>query len=162
MKNCNQNMENMNKSKLSLETEYVKPDKPKTTINEREESSSLKSDIKSTFKKFSQANSLKAVTKSCKSDDWVLRIYWFVVFLGGSAIGCYLLYILIDGYISFEITTKISSCTNCKPTFPDITVCNINPLSMIKDTGIGDYAAYEEEMIQRFEPEISNISLATG
>ena len=88
--------------------------------------------VKVLTKSFFASTSLKGISKVTKADTWKFRILWLVATLIGFGCGLYFLVTLILQYMSYSVVTNVESCTDCKPEFPDVTVCNLNSINFME------------------------------
>lgn len=91
--------------------------------------------FKQHIKQFGTTTSIKGISKIIKSECLVLKVIWFVAVITGATIAIYFLSTLIVNYFSYALYTKMSICNDCHAPFPDITVCNLNPLALTARAG---------------------------
>ena len=87
--------------------------------------------IKEHLKLYCQATSVKGVSKAVKSKHVPSRLLWLLAVFCGACIAGFLLVTLVMAYLKFESSAQIIQCSNCKPQFPDVTVCNLHPLALL-------------------------------
>lgn len=86
---------------------------------------------KSTVIKFMETSSIKGLPRIVRAPNPVLRIVWLLGFLFGMAMAIYYLYALLAVYFSHTSVTSISE-GHSNVSFPDVTVCNLNPISNLE------------------------------
>ena len=82
-----------------------------------------------TLSQFGQTTSLKGISRSVKSTHKCLRILWIVGFFLGLVAGIYQLSAIISLYLSHPVVTESKQGSPGSTTFPDVTLCNLNPTS---------------------------------
>lgn len=87
--------------------------------------------IKEHLKQFGATTSVKGISKVLKSKSTGVKILWMFAILAGASIATYQLSIFLVKYFSYSVYTKVSFCNDCLPPFPDVTFCNLNPVSLI-------------------------------
>ena len=87
--------------------------------------------IKTHLKNYGEQTSVKGVSKAIRSEHYGLKIIWLLACLGGASLAIFQLIILLSSYFEYATITQISQCSDCSPEFPDVTVCNLNPLSLV-------------------------------
>ncbi len=110
---------------------------------------------------FARATSVKGVSRAVHTRNQFLRGMWITAFLFGFGMAAFLLYAICSTYASNETVTMIDEI-NSRPTFPDVTVCNLNPFVALDDEeiSINDYAWFMWLLRQNIS--ISNIKNITG
>ena len=109
--------------------------------------------VKDLTRSFLQATSLKGISKISKEKTWRFRFMWILGTLVGFGIGLYFIVTLVVQYLEFKVVTNIESCTDCKPRFPDITVCNLNMVNWIEylsSTSFEEFTSHVHDL----EPEL--------
>ncbi len=89
---------------------------------------------------FAQSTSVKGVSRAVRTGSLCLRFMWIIALFFGFGIAIFLLCDIFGLYIANETVTNIDE-VNHKPTFPDVTVCNLNPFLTLEDErlSINDY-----------------------
>ena len=82
---------------------------------------------------FLSTTSIKGVAKAKKSDKKCLCIVWLIATLIGMGIGTYLIVNLLISFFNYESGTKVEFCNDCRPPFPDITICHVNPMQYLQE-----------------------------
>ena len=77
-----------------------------------------------------------------RASSVVHRILWVLSFVIGTSVALYLLIGLFSLYASYSVTLGVSTEEGAEPPFPDVTVCNLNPL-WNSGTGWGLHASIE-------------------
>ncbi|ESN91481.1 hypothetical protein HELRODRAFT_165520 [Helobdella robusta] len=85
--------------------------------------------IKSELLKFGEGSSVKGVAKIFKSKDVIPRLLWLFFFLSSSVFMIYLLHKLFIEFYTYPIITKYGEQIGHNVTFPDVTLCNLDPLA---------------------------------
>lgn len=108
------------------------------------------------LRRFAKTTSLKGVGRAYTSSFLGLRLLWGVCVLGcsaGAAVQCY--YLLID-YLNMSTVSNISQLNIASyvsdgggDTLPDITVCNLNPISSTNITNFLDVKNFYEMVENR-------------
>ena len=112
---------------------------------------SLKSELIETGKQYLKNTSIKGISKAAKTKSWFLMIVWILGTIAGLGCAVSLVFTLTSAYFNYNTVVKISTCTDCVPEFPDITVCNMNNLGAMKDiAGVNSYTSYINEIEQLF------------
>lgn len=75
---------------------------------------------------------MKGLPRIVRAPNPLLRMIWLLGFLFGMAMAIYYLYALLAVYLSHTSVTSISE-GHSNVTFPDVTVCNLNPISNLED-----------------------------
>ena len=117
-------------------------DRPKIYPDTCQDKESLKCEIKKTLKTFLQTTSLKGVSKTAKTNGMPMRIIWILGTLIGLTCALFLICNVCIAYFNYDTVVLIENCVNCKPDFPDITVCNLNILPRLEDFDILSYRGY--------------------
>ena len=84
--------------------------------------------VKKELDHFCHTTSIKGVSKTANAKVISLRIMWLVVLLGGMAIGIWQLARITSLYFTYPTATSIRKEKLDIP-FPDVTVCNLQPIS---------------------------------
>jgi len=77
---------------------------------------------------YAEHSTIKCLPKLVHSKSMPHKVLWLFTFVSGVAIGLYLLSGLWNTYFSYQVTLSISAKEEGRPPFPDVTVCNLNPL----------------------------------
>ena len=126
----------------------LKIDNPGGTVSKM---ASLKSELIDTGKQYLKTTSIKGISKAAKTKSWLLMTVWILGTIAGLGCVVFLVFTLTRAYFNYDTVVKISTCTDCNPEFPDITVCNLNNLGVVKDiAGIQSYSDYIREIEQLF------------
>jgi len=91
-------------------------------------SKSSNNSFKSLFRAYAERSSIKCLPRLIHAKSPLHKVLWFITFIVGGSVASYLLSGLIRTYISYETTLSVTAKEGGKPPFPDITVCNLNPL----------------------------------
>ncbi len=104
------------------------------------------SSVKPYLLDFAQTTSMKGVSRAVRSGSLCLRAMWILAFMFGFGMAAYLLYEIFKIYTSNETVTNIAE-NSSRPTFPDITLCNLNPFVALHDEtiSVNDYFKYLSE-----------------
>ena len=103
--------------------------------------------IKTVLRTYVETTSLKGVPKIFKSKSIPLRILWGIAFLFGFAVALLFLINLFTNFMSNQVTTNMKLCNDCKAPFPDLTVCNLNPLGSIQGLeGLQTFSSYVDQL----------------
>ena len=86
-----------------------------------------KSSVKRTLRSYAETTTVKGVPKVLKSQKLPLKILWFSAVVIGGSMAAYQLAILLIKYFQYPTTTKLKEVQD-RPGYPDITLCNLNPL----------------------------------
>ena len=105
--------------------------------------SSLKGEMKQAAVSFATSTSVKGISRAMKAESIPLKIIWILGALAGLGLGLYLICNITISYFRFETVTKITDCVTCKPSFPDVTVCNLNVLASLAEYNNLTYEEYE-------------------
>ena len=84
--------------------------------------------VKKELDHFFHTTSIKGVSKTANAKEIALRIMWLVVLLGGLAVGIWQLVRITSFYFTYSTATSIRKEKRDIP-FPDVTVCNLQPIS---------------------------------
>ena len=68
-----------------------------------------------------------------KAESVSLKAVWVLGTLCGLAVGLFLLCRVTISFYRQETVTTNEKCADCKPTFPDVTVCNLIILASLAD-----------------------------
>ncbi|ESO08915.1 hypothetical protein HELRODRAFT_168835 [Helobdella robusta] len=79
--------------------------------------------------KYGENTSVRGIPKFFKSKDIFLKLLWLVFFLGSTAVMIYLLVLLFTRYYSWPVASKYGEKIGHNLAFPDITICNLDPLA---------------------------------
>ena len=86
-----------------------------------------KSSVKRTLRSYAETTTVKGVPKVLKSQKLPLKILWFSAVVIGGSMAAYQLANLLIKYFQYPTTTKLKEVQD-RPGYPDITLCNLNPL----------------------------------
>ena len=100
--------------------------------------------LKTTLRKFGETTSIKGIGRLIKSGSIFVRVMWLFAVIIGMTVATYQTTLLLNGYFSYKMTTE-SREIYANPQFPDITLCNLNPLSVSKVSGM-DMQDYFDEI----------------
>ena len=93
----------------------------------------LKDTIEKSSKKFITSTSLKGISRAYRNKSRVLQLAWLAGTMFGLVCAIYILYAIMTSYFRYDTVTDVKHCSDCKPKFPDITVCNLNMLGWLAD-----------------------------
>ena len=99
--------------------------------------------VKEHLKQYGQTTSIKGISRIIKSQHSALKILWLIALLFGASIAIYGLVSLVSSYLKYETITQISHCSDCRLEFPDVTLCNLNPLSLMSQ--------FKEDFLQHYD-----------
>ena len=136
-------------------------DRQKMYSDACQDKESLKYEIKKTLKTFLQTTSLKGVSKTAKTNGIPMRIIWILGTLIGLTCALFLICNVSIAYFNYDTVVLIENCVNCKPDFPDITVCNLNILSRLEDFDIlsySDYIQLIDDIVNQYPSPQTNIT----
>ena len=102
----------------------------------------VKSKLKELIRTFATNTTIKGLAKAMRATLIFPRILGIMGTLAGLATGLYLLISILIVYFRYETVTKLEKCNECKPEFPDVTVCNLNVLGTLVDIGALHYQDY--------------------
>ena len=94
---------------------------------------------------FSLTTSVKGVARITKSERNFLRILWLVAVLGFLGVATSQVYFLLNEYLNYPTTTNLNEQVLIADNFykliaPQVTVCNLNPLSSASDLITSQYS----------------------
>lgn len=89
--------------------------------------------VKDLLKHYGETTSVKGISKILKSPSFCLKCLWSIAFVVGILLGGYQVVIMILSFSDNNIVTKVKICDSCHPPFPDVTVCNPNPIGLVAD-----------------------------
>ena len=117
--------------------------------------------VKGLLRHYGETTSVKGVPKVLKSRRKPLQLLWLLAVLFGGGMAAYQLTSLLIKYFSYLTTTKLQEI-NKAPEFPDVTVCNLNPLkemSVADVTAVGDVTADDmSQALRKFANENPRMS----
>ena len=114
-----------------------------THASERKEMPpSFRDELKNAVQTFAQTTSVKGIPKAMKTKSHFLKCVWILGTLMGLGCALFLVITLTLAYFAYDTVVKIEKCVDCKPEFPDITVCNLNILASLAALDQIDYAQY--------------------
>ena len=87
------------------------------------------SSVKQEIRKFGESVSIRGVPKILKTKDRVLCTVWLCSVLGSTTVLVWLLTLLFQKYFAYPVSTTYGETKNETPTFPDVTICKLYPLS---------------------------------
>ncbi|ESN91844.1 hypothetical protein HELRODRAFT_182019 [Helobdella robusta] len=85
--------------------------------------------LKAELLKYSENTTVRGIPKFIKSQEIFPKVLWLSFFLSSTAALIYMLRNLFTDYYSYPIATVTGEKTGQSITFPDITICNLNPFS---------------------------------
>ena len=85
--------------------------------------------LKTELKQFVENSSVKGLPKIFKVEDLARKILWIIALIIGVTLGVYQVYQLCVLYFSYSTSRRTIESSEA-PMFPDITVCNANPIGM--------------------------------
>ncbi len=87
---------------------------------------SASSIVWATTTEYLQKSSFSGVSHAAKARNWFRAGYWSIVFIAGLGFTIRNLYVLIDEFLQYPITTTTEVVSSEVIGFPAITVCNQN------------------------------------
>ncbi|ESO10568.1 hypothetical protein HELRODRAFT_185250 [Helobdella robusta] len=110
--------------------------------------------LKSELLKYGENTSIRGIPKFFKSKDIFLKVLWLVFFITCTAVLIYLLITLFNKFYTWPVTTKYGEKVGQPLTFPDITICNLDPLA----EGEPDYLKINEYLtyVENYKQDILN------
>ncbi|ESO11063.1 hypothetical protein HELRODRAFT_167586 [Helobdella robusta] len=78
---------------------------------------------------FAEKTSIRGIPKFFRASDIFLKLLWLFTVLASTTFTIFLLYESIGKFISMPVTTSFGEKVDQKITFPDITLCNLDPFA---------------------------------
>ena len=103
--------------------------------------------VKETFKNFCMTSSLKGLPKLLRAEGKLLRLLWLSGVLLGAVIGLYQAIAILKAFFEYQTNTHISLRQSAQKTFPDVTVCKVNPSTTVGESGNTTFENYKD-MVQ--------------
>ena len=110
--------------------------------------------IKETIIQYGKTTSVKGLSKVVKSNRISLRFLWLIAFFLAAGVGMFQVGMLLTKYFNYDTYTSISVCSGCHPPFPDVTLCNLNPINLLEEyegiMQLNDYIEYIEDYAKEY------------
>jgi len=84
--------------------------------------------LKMRMKTYAEHSTIKFLPRLMRANSFLHKILWVLTFIIGTSVASYLLAGLLHTYTSYEKTLSVAAQEGARPPFPDVTVCNLNPL----------------------------------
>ena len=82
------------------------------------------------FRKFCKTTSVRGIPRIFQAKSRVVGVLWLTAFLTCFAVMSWQLSVILVRYFQHQVNTVIVQAPSWQtPTFPDVTVCNLNPLA---------------------------------
>lgn len=78
---------------------------------------------------WSSSSSIQSLPHLARASSWPRRLVWLTILLLGTGVTVAMIWSLLADYLKYEITVS-SWIEHGAPPFPDVTICNLNPLWM--------------------------------
>ena len=95
------------------------------------------------LRQFCQTSSMRSVPRIVRAPTNTQRIIWVFALLVGIGMTSYQLYKLLGMYLSYRTSINMIHVKNMAP-FPDVTVCNLNPLWIATSSRLNVTWTYED------------------
>ena len=92
---------------------------------------------------------MRSVPRIVRAPSWVQRILWMFALLVGASMTTYQLYNLLSMYFSYRTSINMVHVKSAAP-FPDVTVCNLNPLWVARSSRLNVTWTYDN-YLQRLQ-----------
>ena len=125
---------------------YAMRPPPSTTTAWQDEPKKSKHGLRYRLRAYAEQSSIKCVPKMIRAKSLLHRVLWAASFVIGSSMAIYLLHGLWGLYFSYAVTLSVVTEEGAQPPFPDVTVCNLNPL-WNSGKGWGLHAYVEGEVV---------------
>ncbi|ELU12100.1 hypothetical protein CAPTEDRAFT_202195 [Capitella teleta] len=96
--------------------------------------------VRQKVRQFCETTTLKGVARVVKTQSKVSRFLWIIAVLLGTGVAVYQFTELLLGYFSHNVSAQVHEIYT-EPPFPDVTVCNLNPMNSAKDSDL-DFSEY--------------------
>lgn len=83
--------------------------------------------LSSAFYEVFSNSTAHALPNVLRSHNWIIRIMWIILFLGGIVGAIIFCYLSTDAFFNYEVTVSIDTVNDAPVDFPSVTVCNLNP-----------------------------------
>lgn len=97
---------------------------------------------KDIFQEFVKTCSIKGLPKMFKSNTLSLKILWLLGFSFGISLGLYQTVVILAAYFAFDTRTLVHIQQSAINDFPDITVCKVNPSTILGQEGNQTFESY--------------------
>ena len=84
--------------------------------------------LKAHVKTYAEHSTIKFLPRLIRAKSKIHKVLWIITFIIGTSVASYLLAGLLKTYTSFEKTLSVTAEEGARPPFPDVTLCNLNPL----------------------------------
>ena len=95
------------------------------------------------LRQFCETSSMRSVPRIVRAPTCVQRLLWLCALLAGVGMTTYQLYHLLGLYLSYRTSINMIHVKNSAP-FPDVTVCNLNPLWKATSSRLNVTWTYED------------------
>src|SRR6218665_1616953 len=111
----------------------------------------MQSEIRQELRKFAETTGIKGVGRIVKNRSKVIRFFWLASITVCFAFLLFQISSVLTNYTSHSVT-RSSKVVQAKPIFPEVTICNLFPVSNISSASYNEYLETIEALLQ-FDPE---------